>query len=323
MKCKKQYTPISIFFLGAFLFCSIQGQAMDFVWGVANSTGVTEKVVYGLTTIWEVPKTTHDQFNEHITKLHGKQAEEIYQKEMAKIEYNMKKWPTQLTETDEAYQVMKAQVLALYNRGEIALLTVDYVSACRSLINTGIENIDEIIQQYKQSKSFDNREISSLEEMSGFLKNIKINLGATLQTKYHYERGGSVLSRWSKHSSSQTMRLDDWGVSSFPVIDLKTNVGLVKWLRNQASSNITAKNVGEIYQKYLLTIDFILKHEDTLMLGFGEQGGIDYYRKQLIGTFGANVGQTPVTLHSTVFGINDKTIGESQQKTDEDNQQKQ
>lgn len=294
-----------------------QSQAMDIFLQVADCTGVSQKVVNGLSSILEVPITSHNEFNEHIAKQNGSKAEAVYQREIESIESNINRWPKALTQEDQDYIQRKNQVFVLYNRAEIALLTLDYVNACRNQIDKSLASINEIIQQYKQPKlsaSFEKNDTSILEILAQFLQNIRINLGTALQTKYHYERGGGMLSRWNKHSSSQSMRLEDWGVSSFPALDLKANAGIVNWLNSQKQGNAVAQDIFEVYWRYTLTIGFILKPEDMIILNLEGVGGIDYYRKQLTNIFGENAVPTPIKLHSTIFGINDKSVYKTKEK---------
>lgn len=317
---KQRRITFLISFLSIFLLNTTQGQTMEVLLGIARSTGVPGMVVNSLSSFLEVPKTAHNEFNEHISHQNGRKAETVYQKEIEAIESNAKKWPRELTPEDPDYIQMKNQVLALYNRGEIALLTLDYVAACRDQIDKALDSIKEIMQQYNQPKlgvSFGKNDTAILETLDQFLQEIRINLGAALQTKYHYERGGGMVSRWNKHSSSQTTRFDEWGVTSFPALNLKTNAGVISGLKNQESVNALAKDILDVYYQYTCTIGFILKPEDMIILDFEGLGGINHYRQQLTNIFGQNVVLSPVNLYSRFFGINDKSTVNPKEKNDE------
>lgn len=227
-----------------------------------------------------------DQFNEYLFTEQKYQVQNLVQEMIANIEGI----GTQKKSED---RLQKAKVQAIYHKTDIALLVLDYVLACRTCINSMIEEIE---------RKMERQTIPHLAKYDAFLKQAKTNLGAMLRARYPYV--------CEKYVVQTSICFDRWGTVSLPKPDYSANFVMVNWLREQAKKSEIAQGVFDVYGKVLKTLEFITLPEDVLI--FNERGrDINYYRNRLSEIFGQDTRPTPITV---VVGLNGR-VSEAKKET--------
>lgn len=124
---KRTKKGVKIFIGLLFLFLpTLSVQAMNFLSkGLEFMGGYAVPMGNAVYHMFEIPKEEEEQFKEYVTQLNFSSAQDMIQKQIHQLE----KDPL-LSHDQQVKEVNKKQAFLLYQRLEIAAVTIDYVHAC-------------------------------------------------------------------------------------------------------------------------------------------------------------------------------------------------
>ncbi|WP_032113112.1 hypothetical protein [Candidatus Paracaedibacter symbiosus] len=297
---------LSIFFTGAVM----PSQGMDWLGPGSQVVGWVGRAIKAGGSYLEVPKKPEEQFKEQISLLNVRDAHDIIQKEIRRLEQTIPMSPSYNGLDQHVLEEHKETALRLYNQMVIASLKVDYVYACLQSITGVINDLANQVElpNYKTIQY-------DLKEGLNFLggeNGLQEKLGAILCDQYKYTRGGGPLDRSITSLGAKKRRKKLWGDSNLSKKDWAASADYeskLKQYKKERDEENKHKNRADIllilsvYEKYVVTLELLSQHESVLLKP-GNDKGISYYQDLLSKTFGYNEIPTPVTIRSDLFNIN-------------------